>query len=158
MRNDGYIEPFVILAMNTGMRRGELISFRWKNVNLGRNILTNEAANSKSEKARYIPLNKKVKSALTNWRNDCESPLWVFEGKPDQPLKDIKKAWSTVLEEAKLRDFRFHDLRHHFASKLVMAGVDLNTTRELLGHGSLDMTLRYSHLAPEHKSKAVSLI
>ncbi len=79
--------------MNTGMRRGELISFRWKNVNLGRNILTNEAANSKSEKARYIPLNKKVKSALTNWKSDCGNLSWFFEGKPEQPQKDIKKAW-----------------------------------------------------------------
>ena len=148
----------MILAMNTGMRRGELFSLRWQNVNLERDFLTIEAANAKSGKARHIPLNQKAKSALTNWRGDCESPLWVFEGKPEQPLTDIKKAWSTVLEEARIKDFRFHDLRHHFASRLVMAGVDLNTTRELLGHGSLDMTLRYSHLAPEHKAKAVSLL
>ena len=153
-----YLEPLVILAMNTGMRRGELFLLRWQNVNLERDFLTIEAANAKSGKARHIPLNQKAKSALTNWRNDCGSPLWVFEGKPEQPLKDIKKAWSTVLEEARIKDFRFHDLRHHFASKLVMAGVDLNTTRELLGHGSLDMTLRYSHLAPEHKAAAVSLL
>lgn len=153
-----YLEPLVILAMNTGMRRGELLSLRWQNVNLDRDVLTIEAANAKSGKARHIPLNQKAKSALTNWKNDCDSLLWVFEGKPEQPLKDIKKAWSTILEDAKIKDFRFHDLRHHFASRLVMAGVDLNTTRELLGHGSLDMTLRYSHLAPEHKSKAVNMI
>lgn len=79
--------------MSTGMRRGELISFRWKNVDLGHNILTNEAANSKSEKARYIPLNKKAKSALTNWKNDCGNLSCFFEGKPEQPHKDIKKAW-----------------------------------------------------------------
>lgn len=153
-----YLEPLVILAMNTGMRRGELFSLRWQNVNLERDFLTIEAANAKSGKARHIPLNQKAKSALTNWRSDSKSLLWVFEGKPEQPLKDIKKAWFTVLKEANIKDFRFHDLRHHFASRLVMAGVDLNTVRELLGHSSLEMTLRYAHLAPEHRARAVSLI
>lgn len=84
--------------------------------------------------------------------------MYVFESKPELPLKDIKNAWSTILKEEKIKNFRFHDLRHQFASKLVMAGIDLNTTRELLGHGSLGMTLRHSHLAPEHKAKAVALI
>ncbi|NDV90497.1 tyrosine-type recombinase/integrase [Alteromonas sp. 345S023] len=153
-----YLEPLVILAMNTGMRKGELLSLTWQNVNLEREFLSVIAANAKSGKTRHIPLNQKAKSALTNWKSDCRSLHWVFEGEEGQPLKDFKKAWSAILEAAKIKDFRFHDLRHHFASKLVMAGVDLNTTRELLGHGSLDMTLRYSHLAPEHKARAVNLL
>ncbi len=102
--------------------------------------------------------NKIAKSALINWLNDTNNQGYVFKGVDEQPIKDIKKAWSNLLKAAKITDFRLHDLRHHFASKLVMVGVDLNTVRELMGHSNLKMTLRYAHLAPEHKAAAVNLI
>jgi site-specific recombinase XerD len=68
----------------------------------------------------------------------------------------VDKSWQAVLKAAKIERFRWHDLRHHFASRLVQRGVDLNTVRELLGHADISMTLRYSHLAPEQKAAAVA--
>ena len=73
-------------------------------------------------------------------------------------LKDIKTAWGNLVKAADVDDVRFHDLRHTFASNLVMAGVDLNTVRELLGHSDIKMTLRCAHLATEHKAAAVELL
>ena len=70
-------------------------------------------------------------------------------------MTNINKSWAALMELAALDNFRFHDLRHHFASRLVMAGVDLYTVKELLGHSDFEMTQRYAHLAPEHKAAAV---
>nr|WP_244276027.1 site-specific integrase [Enterovibrio norvegicus] len=105
-----------------------------------------------------VHLNNEAYNALTNWREQNQTSRYLFEGKNGVPLKEVKKPWATVLDLAQIQGFNFHDLRHHFASKLVMAGVDLNTVRELLGHADLKMTLRYAHLAPEHKAAAVNLI
>ena len=77
-------------------------------------------------------------------------------GKPYQ--KDLKKSFHTALKKAGIRDFKFHDTRHTFASQLVMSGVDITSVKELLGHKSLTMTLRYAHLAPAHKVKAVKIL
>ena len=153
-----YLEPLILLAVNTGMRKGELLSLTWEQVDLDNKVVTILGEKAKSGKRRHIPLNDKVQSVMSKWRDDAPMTDYVFEGDHGQPIMDVKKAWGNLLKEAEITNFRFHDLRHHFASKLVMAGVDLNTVRELLGHQSLDITLRYAHLAPEHKAAAVNLI
>jgi hypothetical protein len=68
----------------------------------------------------------------------------------------FQTAWETVLKRARISNFRWHDLRHHFASRLVQNGVPLNTVRDLLGHGSVGMSLRYAHLAPDQRREAVT--
>ena len=83
---------------------------------------------------------------------------YVFTNQKGNKFTDIKTAWNRLLREAKIEDFRWHDLRHHFASQLAIKGVNLNTIRELLGHSSYKMTLRYAHLSSGHKAEAVSLL
>jgi integrase len=152
----GYLRVLVILALNTGCRRGELLHLTWDAIKAGQ--LTVHGSGAKSGKTRIIPLNREAQTALAEWKKDSSrtgADDWVFPGTGGNPLQDPKRAWSVLREAAKLKDFRFHDLRHSFASKLVMSGVDLNTVRELLGHASYAMTLRYAHLAPKHKADAV---
>jgi len=154
-----HLKPLVLLALNTGMRRGELFQLCWENVSFSKGTLTIEGADAKSGRTRHIPLNKDALQVLKDWRGDNKKPTGlVFPSHTGKPLDNVKKAWENLLFDAKIKNFRWHDMRHHFASKLVMAGVDLNTVRELLGHSDYTMTLRYAHLAPEHKKEAVERI
>ena len=154
-----HLKPICIVAMNTGMRRGEIFQLEWKSVNFKLKQIKVRAASAKSGKSRDIPMNDDVLQTLLAWRNETSSAKLVFPSPvTGLPLNNIKKSWSTLMKLSELENFRFHDLRHHFASRLVMAEVDLNTVRELLGHSSLEMTLRYAHLAPEHKAAAVALL
>ncbi len=85
-------------------------------------------------------------------------PYVFYNPLTGKPYKDIRVAFHTALKRAKIKDFRFHDLRHTFASHMVMAGVDLSTVKELLGHKTLEMTNRYAHLAPNHKIRAIEVL
>lgn len=154
-----HLRPLVLLAMNTGMRRGELFSLQWEDVDLDKALLTVVGSTAKSGKTRHLPLNSEAVAVLAEWKAKVGSHnALIFPGKGGDRLDNINTAWRTLMKKAEITVFRFHDLRHHFASKLVMAGVDLNTVRELLGHGDIKMTLRYAHLAPEHKAAAVEKI
>ena len=152
-----HLTPLVLLALNTGLRRGELLQLRWQDASPSAGRLTVRGAGAKSGQTRHVPLNSEAVRILENWMPANAQPQsFVFAGESGaDPIKGIKKAWAGLVKKAKVRVFRFHDLRHTFASKLVMAGVDLNTVRELLGHNDISMTLRYAHLAPEHKAAAV---
>ncbi|HHE0351017.1 TPA: tyrosine-type recombinase/integrase [Vibrio parahaemolyticus] len=152
-----FFTPLITLAMHTGMRKGEMLTLRWESVSFENRYLTILSENAKSKKKRTIPMNDTVFNMLSQWRaqNLNEEYVFVHEGKQ---VSFFQYPWQNLLKAAGIENFRFHDLRHHFASKLVMAGVDLNVVRELLGHADLKMTLRYAHLAPAHTAAAVQLI
>jgi len=148
------LTPMITLALNTGLRRGELWNLKWGDIDLKRTMLTVHGAGAKSGQTRHIPLNASALACLKAFRGDV-TPM---PGNPVFGRHEFKKAFSGVLKTARVENFRFHDLRHTFASRLVMAGVPLNTVRELMGHASLDMTLIYAHLAPDNLRAAVDLI
>lgn len=152
-RYGDHLTPAVLVSINTGMRRGELLQLRWSAIDRKGNQVTIEGSTAKSQQTRHIPLNAEALEVLKHWKEQAPDSERVF------PINTgFKTAWSALLERAKITKFRWHDIRHHFASRLVQAGVPLNTVRELLGHSSMAMTLRYAHLAPDQKAKAVALL
>lgn len=147
-----HVMPMTLIALNTGLRRGELTQLRWTDVDLQGKRVTVRAGYAKSGKVRHMPLNSEALAVFKRYGKQHKGQGELFG------VASLPKSWAALMIAAKLEDFRFHDLRHTFASKLVMAGIDLNTVRELLGHGDIKMTLRYAHLAPEHKAAAVETL
>ena len=148
--------PKVALAMHTGLRRGEQFGLRWEDLDFAVGIIT--IPRSKSGEARRVPMNDEARELLRSLPSRLKS-AWVFSSQNDKTPLDAKNLVSRVflpaLEKAGITGLHWHDLRHTFASRLVMAGVDLRTVQELMGHQSYEMTVRYSHLAPAHTLEAV---
>lgn len=151
-----YLPVMVNLILHTGLRRGEVFSLCWEDIDLDAPILHVRAANAKSSKDRYIPLNKNAVTLLKGWRlRSGNREGLVFRNPAGYQLRDIKRQWIKLMKAAEISDFRFHDLRHDFASRLVQASVDLYRVKDLLGHSTITLTERYSHLQPRHLLDAV---
>jgi site-specific recombinase XerD len=156
-----HIKPIVLLDLNTGMRRGEIFNLRLRDIDLHQKLLTVRGGGSKSGQTRIIPLNQEAFQILTAWlaeRRDARDDYVFASPVTGRRLTSIKSAWRGLMNLAGIKSFRFHDLRHTFASNLVMKGADLYSVKELLGHANIETTQRYAHLAPEHKSKIVELL
>lgn len=153
-----HLKPMVLISLNTGMRRGELFDLKWPAVNFDTKTITVAGATAKTSDTRHIPMNKETIGVLEAWKKQVSKSPYVFPGQGGGRFDDVKSAWLKLLERAQIVGFRWHDMRHDFASRLVMAGVPLNTVRDLLGHADIKMTLRYAHLAPGTKAAAVELI
>ena len=112
---------------------------------------------TKNGDRRQLPITPMLKETLQGILRRVGVP-YVFVDRDGERLKDVKTAFNGALRRAGIKDFHFHDLRHTFASHLVMGGVDLATIKDLLGHKDFKMTLRYSHLAPAHKTAALAVL
>lgn len=136
---------FVKFALFTGLRRGELFKLKWGDVNFEQGYVT--LRDPKGGRKTSIPLSPQALDALKELERTSE---YVFPGRGGKQLTDFKNPWDKIKKAAELpEDFRFHGLRHHFASALVSSGVDITIVKELLTHKSLEMTQRYAHLAPD---------
>ena len=153
-----HLKPMVLVSLKTGLRRGELFDLKWSSVNFNTKIITVAGDTTKTSETRHIPMNEEVFTVLEEWKKQSREALYVFPNQEGGRFEDVKSAWLKLLERAEVTGFRWHDMRHDFASRLVMAKESLNTVRELLGHSDITMTLRYAHLAPGTKAAAVELI
>lgn len=150
------LRAMVILAVNTGMRKGELLNLKWQEIDLINGFL--HILESKNNTRRTVPLNDTALNVLKALPARIDGGFVFFNKRTGSAIKDVKKAFNNALVRAKILDFRFHDLRHCAGSYLAMSGVDLRTIQEILGHKTLAMTIRYSHLSPLHTKKAVTLL
>jgi integrase len=157
-----YLRPAVLLSLNTGIRRGTLLSLIWNDIDFNARAMTIRGEVSKNDKTTRVPLNDDAVDVLLSWReqskNTDKAALIFPSPKTGNIMNEIQTAWRNILKAAKIENFRWHDLRHSFASELVMKGVDLNTVRELLCHSDMKMTMRYAHLSPESKLNAVQIL
>ena len=169
-----YLRRIVECAIHTGMRQSEILGLRWDQIKHGHLYL--EADDTKTREARQVPINDDLQTLLKEIR--AEQPVgtqyvFVFRrgehriktGKFRESLnpvtgrvKSVKRSFPSALRRAGIRDFRFHDLRHTFASQLIMRGGTLKEVQEILGHKSMTMTMRYAHLSQEKKKEAVNLL
>ncbi|MDH3468247.1 MAG: site-specific integrase [Gammaproteobacteria bacterium] len=152
-----YLRTMVLISLNTGLRRGELFTLTWPAIDLKRRQLSVVGSLSKSGQSRFIPLNQEAINALRTWRDSNGNTGLVFQSAATGgAYNNTKRSWAALLGRAKIKDFRWHDLRHDFASRLVMSGADLYGVSKLLGHASVVTTQRYAHLAPDHLADLVA--
>jgi integrase len=153
--------PIVQTALYTGMRLGELLDLRWGDVDFETGIVT--IMHGKGEKMRHIPMVPELVEVLEEIPRAIssrgEASPYVFNN-PDTATRwvDTKKQWARAMRISAIREFRFHDLRHTFASRLAQRGASLKAIQDLLGHADLKMTMRYAHLAQNDLRDAVSVL
>jgi integrase len=174
-----YLRRVVLFALHTGMRRGEILGLRWQEIDSQNSVVIIPGTRAKGKRDRYIPLNGPALAILEDLRKQAENagrvlPLsgenlapfpervdgskLVFPNQEGKYQDSFEHKWRAALVLSGVENFRFHDLRHTYASRLVMGGVDLAVIRELLGHRDFETTLRYAHLAPSRMKEAVMVL
>lgn len=148
----GMLLAIVQVARFTGMRKGEILRLEWKDVDLDRRQIS--ILESKNHTPRYVPICLPLVEVFKGIERVVGCP-YVFVGRRGNRVLDIKTAWENAREKSGVKNFRFHDWRHHFASTYMMSGGNLYVLKAILGHKSITMTEKYSHLSPEHLREGV---
>jgi integrase len=144
------------LALNTGMRRGEQYALRWSDVDVEHQTLI--VPESGKTGSRHIPLNRTALAAIARLRRQTAGAPFVCPDRGAEEQRDFRRWFEAACAEAKILDFTWHDLRHTFGSRLAMAGADVRSIQELMGHKGIQTTLRYMHLSRGHLHSAVDTL
>ncbi len=147
-----HLRPFIIAALDTGMRRGELLSLTWLDVGLPTRTIRLRAFNTKTAKAREVPISDRLAVELERLKLASSESGLVFA------CGDVKRSFTTACRLAGIDDLHFHDLRHTFATRMIQAGMPIAEVARLLGHSSVQMTYRYSNATAETISRAATLL
>lgn len=150
-----HLNPVVRFALATGCRMREILSLEWRRVDFNRRVSWLDHGTTKNGDGRGIPLNRDAVLALRSVQGHHERWCFTYQGKA---MDKVGSAWKRALKRTGIENFRFHDLRHTWASWHVMNGTSLPELMELGGWKSYEMVLRYAHLAPEHLSNAAARI
>jgi len=148
--------PIVILALSTGMRRGEILNLRWSDVDFERRQIVLPKEKTKTRQRRVIPLVGHALETLVEWSKERsnDSDL-VFPGRMKGKPMTIREPWEKALRAAGIEDYRFHDNRHSAASYLLMTGATDMEVAGILGHLTLAMVKRYAHMSDQHRRRVL---
>jgi integrase len=149
-----HLRDIVECAINAGMRYGEILSLKWDQIRNGQIYLQK----TKSNKARQIPINDDLNALLMRIRKKQHLTSEYVFNKNRKHIRNVRTGFIAALKRAGIEDFKFHDLRHTFASHFVMRGGSLKALQEMLGHADIKTTMRYAHLSQEHKREAINLL
>ncbi len=156
-----WVRPLVLLAKNTGLRKANVVNLKWSEVSLKDRLIVLEAEVMKNSHCLGVPLNnpawKVIKDQVRTRQLHSRYVFCKVNGEPYTGW-GVYQAFKKACIKAKLPDFRFHDLRHDFCSKLVQSGVDLYTVKELAGHKDITTTQRYAHLSKAKLKEAVAVL
>ena len=151
-----HLRPIIITALNTGMRKNEILSLSWKQVDLKLRLI--HVLKTKSGKNRIVPINDVLLDVLRELKIRSKSDYVFANPQTGRPFKSVRHSFENACRRAGIRDLRFHDLRHTFSCRMIQRGCDIETLRDLLGHHSITVTQRYIHTNLGRKREAVELL
>jgi integrase len=148
-----HLKPILIMALDTAMRRGEILNLRWEDVDFERRAI--QVKKTKNDQPREVPMTDRLHVTLWDWKKKRLDKGYVFANTNGSSITTVRTAFAVALRKAGIKDFRFHDLRHTAASQMYMAGLDIKLIKEIGGWKTLAMVDRYSHLTTDHKRAAM---